>query len=133
MIESSLTDKISHHHTLFNENSSSPSAIKALLHEMMELERAVSYARSFAESRGDTIVVLTADHETGGLELDEKETSCYGSEGCVPSVKWTSPFYEGSLVAQHTNVSVPVYAVGMGAEQFQGTINNTDFSRLLMD
>lgn len=43
--------------------------VASVLHEMMEFDRAIGVVISFAESNPDTLVVLTADHDTGGLAI----------------------------------------------------------------
>ena len=65
----------------------------------------------------DTLLVVTADHETGGLQV-------LGDNGAgqLPSVSW-----EGT---QHTNANVPIYAWGPNAELVSGTLDNTDIHRI---
>jgi alkaline phosphatase len=43
--------------------------VAAVLHEMLEFDRAIGVAVAFAETNPDTLVVLTADHDTGGLAI----------------------------------------------------------------
>jgi len=82
--------------------------------EVLDMERAVKRAYEFAEKSGNTLVVVTADHETGGLALvggDLKQKSVsgvYASTG-------------------HTAVMVPVFSHGPGAEKFTGIMDNTEF------
>ena len=56
-----------------------------------EFDKAVKAALQFAEEDGETLVVVTADHETGGIKLDQKTGEYY----------YTSD--------SHTNVDVPVF------------------------
>ncbi len=44
----------------------------AMVHELVEFDRVVKMAVDFARKRGDTLVVVTADHATGGVTLTEK-------------------------------------------------------------
>ena len=65
----------------------------------------------FAEKDGETLVIVTADHETGGLSL-----------------LLTS---ENDLILNfatklHTPAAVPVFAYGPGAELFSGFYDNTE-------
>ena len=62
---------------------------------------------------GNTLLVVTADHETGGLNV----TADNGA-GNLPTYSWSS--------TGHTGVNVPAYAKGAGAEQVTGVINNTE-------
>ena len=67
----------------------------------------------WAAQDGETLVVITADHETGGLTLvdgDKQE----GRVECCFSTK------------SHSGVMVPVYAFGPGSENFSGIMENTD-------
>jgi len=43
--------------------------VASVLHELTEFDKAVGVAMSFAESSPDTLVIVTADHETGGLAI----------------------------------------------------------------
>jgi alkaline phosphatase len=81
------------------------------LWETLEFDRAVECCLRFAEQNGETLVVVTADHETGGLGL------CYqGSTGI--SGYWAS--------GHHTAIHVPLFAYGPGCLQFTGVYENID-------
>lgn len=83
-----------------------------LVTEAIAFDDAVGRALSYAEARNDTLVVVTADHETGGFAIDDGSLS----EGRVV----------GRYVSHHhTATMVPVFAVGPGAERFGGTYDNT--------
>ena len=85
----------------------------------MHVEWAASVALDFAEKRGDTLVIVTADHETGGLSV-----------ACSPDGGGVSFHYAGG---SHTYLPVAVFAYGPGAEKFEGLIDNTDIGRALKD
>jgi len=78
------------------------------------LEWMVKEAVDFAESRGDTLVVVTADHETGGLIVTR------GTGGNI-SYLYTS--------TSHTGTPVALYACGPGAERFGRDMDNTDIAK----
>ena len=63
-------------------------------------------------SAGETLVVVTADHETGGLTL---------VDGDLKEGKIVCKFSTGG----HSGVMVPVYAFGPGAQEFTGIYENT--------
>lgn len=135
MVESSMPDMISHYNSQIDANTKSPKAIEVLIREMMELEKTIQVIENFVKHNPDTLVVLTADHETGGLVIEQDKTPCLGQESCVPTVRWTSPKYDNTpnSAAQHTSADVPLYAYGMGAERFcQERMNNTDIHALLI-
>jgi alkaline phosphatase len=79
---------------------------------------AVREAIDFAKRDGQTLVIVTADHETGGLQLKPDDNG-----GVQP--KWTS--------GGHTGVNVPIYAFGPGAQNFSGTIDNTDIPKQIAE
>lgn len=135
MVESSMPDMISHYHSQIDENVHAPKAIEVLIREMLEVDNTIKVIESFVASHPDTLVVLTADHETGGLMIEPDRTACLGKENCVPQVKWTSQKYEPTKEspARHTNADVPLYAKGMGAERFcVDKLNNTDIARIAL-
>ena len=83
--------------------------------ETLEFDKAVKAALDFAEQDGNTLVIVTADHETGGLTYNES-TGGY---------EFTSDY--------HTAADVPIYAYGVGAEKFAGAMDNTDISRKIKE
>jgi alkaline phosphatase len=82
--------------------------------ETIEFSKAVQVAEKWAAGRSDTLILVTADHETGGLKVKEDNGA-----GKFPTVTWSTK--------GHTKTKVNVYAWGEGAEQIDGTMNNTDF------
>ncbi|MCC7410481.1 MAG: alkaline phosphatase [Gammaproteobacteria bacterium] len=86
--------------------------------QTLEFDAAVAAGLEFAAAHGDTLVVVTADHETGGLAL------IGGSTGtATPTVGWASVW--------HTAVDVPLFAAGPGAAGFAGVIDNAEVGRRL--
>jgi len=81
--------------------------------EMLDFDAAIGKALEFAMADGNTLVIVTADHETGGMSLVGGDLS----NGSL-TAKFTS--------ADHTGVMVPVFAWGPGASSFQGIQDNTD-------
>lgn len=86
--------------------------IKFVVEEMLDFDRAVGEALKFAEKDGETLVIVTADHETGGLTLID------GNES-------TGMVQASFSTGHHTGVGVPVFAYGCGAESFTGIYENT--------
>ena len=87
--------------------------------EMIDFDKAIGVVLEFAKANGNTLVIVTADHETGGLSLNQGD------------------FNTGEINAQfttnnHTGVMVPVFAYGPGAEDFTGIYENTEiFNKML--
>ena len=88
--------------------------------EMLSFDLAVAEALKFADENGQTLVVVTADHETGGLVLlDGDEQS-----GRIMGVYTTD---------DHTPAMLPVFAYGPGADRFCGTYFNTEIARRIRE
>ena len=91
-----------------------------LKREMEDFDEAVRTALDFAKNNQETLVIVTADHETGGLLIEPATPTDYTS----PEIKFS--FNTGIGYGSHTGVPVPVYAYGPGSENFTGTLDNTD-------
>jgi alkaline phosphatase len=81
---------------------------------MLDFDRAVKVAFDFAERDGQTLVVVTADHETGGMNI---------TGGNLQNGTLTTVFNTKG----HTGLPVPAYSLGKGAELFTGIFDNTAF------
>lgn len=79
--------------------------------ELLDFDAAVDAALSFARQDSNTLVIVTADHETGGMTLNE---------GLISAE--LKPRFS---TLHHTAVMVPVFAYGPGAELFTGVYENT--------
>ncbi|MEM1136386.1 MAG: alkaline phosphatase [Bacteroidota bacterium] len=86
--------------------------IQYVIDEMLDFDRTIAKALAFAAQDQQTLVVVTADHETGGLTLNG---------GNIGSGEVEAKFTSGG----HTSVAVPVYAFGPKAEIFAGFYENT--------
>ena len=77
----------------------------------------------FAEKDGNTLVVVTADHETGGFALSPIQVRRQDDyRGLSPSFSTKG----------HTAALIPVFAYGPGAERFMGIYQNNDiFGKML--
>ena len=84
---------------------------KYIVDEMLEFDRVIKLAYEFAEQDGETLVIVTADHETGGLSVN------YGSTMDTLVCGFTS--------GGHTAAFIPVFAFGPGSENFTGIYENT--------
>ncbi|MES2503514.1 MAG: alkaline phosphatase [Myxococcota bacterium] len=123
MIESGLVDWVGH------KNKEIENPIGVLAAEMAETNNMVQLVADWAKAHPDTLVVVTADHETGGLKIDEKHTECVGNLECTAKGNWTSDLYPDlkEKFSKHTGVNVGVYAMGPGAEAFSKPMDNTEF------
>jgi len=80
--------------------------------EMLDFDQAIAAALKFADQDKHTLVIVTADHETGGLSLLDADRK--------------RGYIRGNFSTNdHTNISVPVFAYGPHAEIFRGVYENT--------
>ncbi|WP_373734316.1 alkaline phosphatase, partial [Bacteroides heparinolyticus] len=101
MIEGSQLDDYGH----FND-------LDLLMQETHDFDRTIGAVYEWAAKDGETLVIVTADHETGGLTL---------VDGDLKSGKIVCKFSTGG----HSGVMVPVYAFGPGSQDFTGIYENT--------
>ena len=93
---------------------------KYIVDEMLDFDRTIGKVLEFAEKDGNTLIIITADHETGGMGLNNGDIE----KGEVIA-KYTS--------GNHTGVMVPVFAYGPGSENFRGIYENTDIFNKMME
>lgn len=84
-----------------------------IVQEAYDFDRAIGQALDFAAKDGETLVIVTADHETGGFSLNG---------GKIETGEVVGKFTTGG----HTGVMVPVFAFGPQAELFGGIQQNYD-------
>ncbi|MCG8474653.1 MAG: alkaline phosphatase [Cytophagales bacterium] len=92
---------------------------KMIVEEVLDFDHALGAALEFAAKDRNTLVVVTADHETGGFSLNGGDMKTGKIEG-----RYTT--------THHTGVMVPVFAFGPGADQFSGIYENTEIFRKIM-
>ena len=112
----------------------------SMVTDMIDFDAAIKVAYDFyLQHPNETLIVVTADHETGGLSLgagpevnwqileeqwekDGKQNNLGRKENTdlnrKASIGWTT--------GSHTGAPVPVFAIGKGAEKFSGRMDNTD-------
>jgi len=95
------------------------SDIEYVTSELIDFDKAIAEALAFAEKDGETLVIVTADHETGGLSL---------LGGNISKREIKAEF----STDHHSGVMVPVFAYGPGAESFMGIYQNTDVFNKMM-
>ncbi len=108
MVEGSQLDDYGH----FND-------LAMLMEETHDFDRTIGAIYEWAAKDGETLVVVTADHETGGLTLVDGDKE----EGRI-----VCKFSTGG----HSGTMVPVYAFGPGAENFTGIYENTEVANRIM-
>ncbi|HEY63103.1 MAG TPA: alkaline phosphatase [Caldilineae bacterium] len=88
--------------------------------DVIGLDEAVSVALAHAATAPDTLIIVTADHETGGMRVD----LVAGEQGPFYMPDGT-PFYVSWTTGGHTSVDVPTTAQGPWADLLAGTYENT--------
>lgn len=115
--------------------------------EVLDFAAAIQVAYNWYERYpNETLIVVTADHETGGMMLgrekgyvldlkqlesqtrsmavDKENTQMYIELNKKANIGWTT--------SSHTGVAVPVYAIGAGSRQFSGRMDNTDIPKKIL-
>lgn len=91
--------------------------LRELIPELQDLERAIREALRFQERRPNTLIVVTADHETGGMAFHYDEMGVFRAHYTTES---------------HTAGLVPLFAIGPGATALGGIRENDEIGRILM-
>lgn len=101
-----------------------------IIQEVLDFDKAIGVALDFAQKNGETLVIVTADHETGGYALAPGNKN---KEWQYNDIEPT--FYEGATdleYAAHTATLIPVFAYGPQAQTFAGIYQNSDVFHKIM-
>jgi alkaline phosphatase len=90
-----------------------------LISELIDFDKTIGVALDFAKSNGETLVIVTADHETGGFTLS-------ADAGDYNKIK---PTFSTS---GHSATLIPVFAFGPGEAEFAGIYENTGIYHKMM-
>lgn len=93
--------------------------IDGIIKEGIAFDKAVSEALKFADVHKNTLVIITADHETGGLTLPQGNMEHHMIEADFTT-------------DDHTGIFVPIFSYGPQSHLFQGVFENNEvFERML--
>lgn len=92
--------------------------LEEVVAEMLDYDAAVRVALEYQARHPETLIVLTADHETGGLALQQTR------DGDLTAMYSTT---------DHTGSMIPLFAKGPGAERFGGVKENYRIGQLLLE
>ena len=106
MVEGSQIDSRGHANDLQQE-----------AHELYHFDQAIAIAMRYVALNPDTVLIITADHETGGLLLPEEQ-----QKG-----KLKGKYATG----EHTFTQVPVYALGYDTENLEAIKDNTEIPKFI--
>ncbi len=108
MVENTTTDNAGHANN-----------INSKINGVVALDRSVAAVLKFMKNNPDTLLIITSDHETGGVTIPS------GSYSLDESLFTTT---------KHTNANVRTFAIGYGTEYFKGkTVDNTDVAKFAID
>jgi alkaline phosphatase len=91
-----------------------------LIDETLDFDKAVGAVLDFAQKDGHTLVIITADHETGGVTITGGD-------------RQTHKVNLSFSTKEHTAVMVPVYAFGPGSQKFIGIYDNTEIFKKIVE
>lgn len=124
------------------------------IHEIIDFDEAIQVAYEFYLKHPDeTLIVVTADHETGGVTLgrtkgytfdlslvpekalsaktdSEKNVENYMQQYPADSLSKAAKI--GWTTSSHTGGAIPVFAIGAGSSRFAGRANNTDIPKRII-
>ncbi|MBX3242184.1 MAG: alkaline phosphatase [Chitinophagaceae bacterium] len=90
-----------------------------MVQEVQDLDKAIGDMMRFVDENKETLLIVTADHETGGLTLLNGNLSSGKVQGHYAS-------------EDHTAICVPVFAYGPQSHLFSGVYQNTEIFKKIM-
>ncbi|MFC5624391.1 alkaline phosphatase [Algoriphagus winogradskyi] len=108
MVEAANIDSGGH------ENNSS-----MIVSEMLDFDQAIAEVIQFADQNPGTLVIITADHETGGVSIPQGDIATGTVELAYHS-------------DDHTGIMVPIFAYGAHSGDFRGIYENTEVFHKIM-
>ncbi|MBR9853906.1 MAG: alkaline phosphatase [Algicola sp.] len=109
IVEGAKIDKYAHQNNM-----------SGLVSEGIDFDRAITEAIKFADKSGNTLVIITADHETGGVSIPQGNLKKKQIEGDFTTY-------------DHTAAMVPIFAYGPYSNEFQGTYENSEVFRKILN
>ena len=109
MVEGARIDKAAH-----------ANKFESMVKEMLDFDKAIAEAIKFADEDGNTLVIISADHETGALSIADGNPARGQDSGIYVST-W------------HTAIPVPIFAYGPHAQDFMGTQGNEEVGQKIIN
>lgn len=91
-----------------------------IVYHTLHFDLAIREALDFAKKDGQTLILVTADHETGGVTIPKGDL-----DGSDLDIEFST--------GHHTATPVPLFAFGPSAERFSGMMDNTDIAKRIAD
>jgi alkaline phosphatase len=102
------------------DESAHANDLERVVEGLHELDAALVSVLDFASRQGDTLVIVTADHDTAGMAITHGDF-----DNAMAELRWLD---EG-----HLNTWVPLFAFGPGAARFAGVLDNTEIGRRIAE
>ena len=93
--------------------------LEYVTNEYIEFDRAIGVALKFVDENPNTLLVVTADHETGGLAITSDKVKKLNSKA-----RFSTKGHSASMV--------PVFSKGIGSKEFSGIYDNTEIFYKMM-
>ena len=100
-----------------------------LISELIDFDDAIGKSLDFAEKDGNTLVIVTGDHETGGFTLSSTPKKTEDGKSYSDYNEITGTFSTNG----HSATLIPVFAYGPGAEAFSGVYENTEIFHKILE
>ncbi|MCZ4224505.1 alkaline phosphatase [Pedobacter rhodius] len=94
--------------------------IKQCIDEYLSFDKVIGKAMKFADENGETLVLVTSDHETGGLILFDGNYKTGSVTGTFTTI-------------DHTGLPVPLFSYGPGSQNFSGFLQNSDIPKKIVE
>ena len=108
MVEGARIDKACH-----------ANQFESMVKEMLDFDKAIAEAIKFADEDGNTLVIISADHETGGLAVAEGNPTRGEASG-------------NYVYTWHSAIPVPLFAYGPHAQDFMGVQGNEEVGQKII-
>ena len=100
-----------------------------LISELIDFDDAIGKALDFAEKDGNTLVIVTGDHETGGFTLSATPKKTEDGQSYSDYNEISGTFSTNG----HSATLIPVFAYGPGSEAFSGVYENTEIFHKILE
>jgi len=106
-----------------------------VISDTLGFDEAITVAQTYASTTGDVLIIVTGDHETGGMRVTLAPTGAPDEDGPF-SMPGGAPFFVNWTTTDHTAADVPTTAQGPWSDLLVGTVENSylhDVMRLALE
>ena len=97
--------------------------------ELIDFDNTIGKALDFAKKDGNTLIIVTSDHETGGFTLASKKKKREDGTEYSDYSEVDITFSTGG----HSATLIPVFAFGPGSEEFKGIYENNEIFHKILE